>query len=46
MSANREFSPDDCAKILDACLAALSDVEDGNMRFDEPGQYPDEEKTA
>lgn len=42
MSINRETSPDEIASVLRSCLQALRKIENGEMSFDEPGQYPED----
>ena len=41
MSSNVEITPDLAARVLDDCLKACKAIEKGEMRFDEPGPYPD-----
>jgi hypothetical protein len=40
-SADREITPDMAADILLDCLTACKAIEAGDMRWDEPGLYPD-----
>lgn len=41
MSANQAISADMAAEILRSCLEAMRRVETGEMKYDEPGLYPD-----
>lgn len=41
MSSDRKITADLAAEILTDCIAACRLIEKGDMRFDEPGLYPD-----